>query len=253
MGFLNRLFGNSQQMSLQLTNFSRQRPDAELDIVGEASYQEAIEKVAGQLGPNGATVTSQTAVLVREPNNPKDANAIAVYLLEPADPGTMQKVGYIARELAPGYGAVFGMLGGNGIMAPARLKGGWRRGPNDFGSFGVVLNLGSPGELAVELFLDQITAPQGHRWSGQMVCFTGASGFAIGPVALDRPGQEYLARATGCTTWPRITKKVQVCVTSSPDAETGKLVKAEEYGLEVVAEWDFWPGVGLQLERRARW
>ena len=71
---------------------------------------------------------------------------------------------------------------------------------------------------------------------------------AIAGVQLDRFSQQNLARRVGCTTWPRITKKVQVCVASNVEQETGKLLKAEEYNLEIVPERDFWQGVGLSLD-----
>jgi hypothetical protein len=161
----------------------------------------------------------------------------------------MYKVGYLSRDNAILYGPVFRMLTGNAIFAPARLKGGWRRGADDQGSLGVVLNLGSPGELAAELWIDRLPPIRGHRWDGKLVAFTGESRFALGPVRLDHPGQQFLAQRAGCSTWPRVTKRVQVCVTSDPETETGNLRKAEDYGCELVPEWDFWPAIGLQLER----
>ena len=68
-----------------------------------------------------------------------------------------------------------------------------------------------------------------------------------GPIPLDREGQEYVARRAGCDTWPRVTKKVHACVTADPNDLTGNLRKAEEYGLEIVREPDFWAGIGIPL------
>jgi NAD-dependent DNA ligase len=82
-----------------------------------------------------------------------------------------------------------------------------------------------------------------------LVAFTGESGFALGGVQLDRTAQECLATKAGCRTWPRITKQVELCVASRPEQLTGKLAKAEEYGIEVIGEADFWRGVGFNLAR----
>jgi hypothetical protein len=70
--------------------------DEDLEIVGEASYQDALWSICG--GTEGDRVRHPViAVLVPEPHNPQDPNAIAVYV-------EGHVVGYFARELAAQYG-----------------------------------------------------------------------------------------------------------------------------------------------------
>jgi len=83
------------------------------------------------------------AVLVREPDNPKDEHAIAVH----AQGGG--KLGYLAREDARRYGQVFKSLEKRGYEAaacPAMLTGG---GADE--SYGVVLAISAPGYVLSDL------------------------------------------------------------------------------------------------------
>jgi len=82
------------------------------------------------------------AILVREPTNPYDSNAIAVY----AEGG--QQIGYLSREDALSYGRVFEALGKrsyDGAACPAMLTGGGEK------YFGVVLAISSPGHAMGDL------------------------------------------------------------------------------------------------------
>jgi HIRAN domain len=86
------------------------------------------------------------AVLVREPDNPKDRNAIAVH----AQGGG--KLGYLKREDARRYGQVFESLEKRGYEAaacPAMLTGG------DGESYGVVLAISAPGFVLRDLTADE--------------------------------------------------------------------------------------------------
>src|SRR5512132_2873061 len=68
----------------------------DLEIVGEASYQNALWSICG--GVEGDQIRHQiVAVLVPEPHNPYDPNAIAVHI-------DGHVVGYLAREVARQYG-----------------------------------------------------------------------------------------------------------------------------------------------------
>jgi hypothetical protein len=62
VGFLRRLLGAERQMTLSLTRFTMQRPEAELDIVGEASYQQTLVGLARELGWDGPVQRSHTAI-----------------------------------------------------------------------------------------------------------------------------------------------------------------------------------------------
>jgi hypothetical protein len=51
---------------------------AEVNAVGESYYQAALEVVAGGRTPFGTRTRLLTVILVREPDNPYDANAVRV-------------------------------------------------------------------------------------------------------------------------------------------------------------------------------
>jgi hypothetical protein len=84
------------------------------------------------------------AVLMREPDNPKDPEAIAVH----AQGGG--KLGYLKREDAQRYGHVFQSLEKRGYdvaACPAMLNGGGD-------SYGVVLAISAPGYVLRDLTAD---------------------------------------------------------------------------------------------------
>jgi HIRAN domain len=67
----------------------------DLEVVGESHYQDALWRVAGGRRTERVRVETQ-AMLVREPDNPHDANAISVRI----DGAT---VGYLCRDDARSY------------------------------------------------------------------------------------------------------------------------------------------------------
>ena len=149
MGFLRALFGGSTPKPgpVEVDAWLLEAPpDAELMVVGESHYQPALMKVAGGKTDDGAANPDQKAALIPEPNNPYDKNAVAIGI-----DGLL--VGYLARADAIAYAPVvrFAASHGRVITARARITGGWDRGHGDTGSFGVVLNLGTPGECMNEL------------------------------------------------------------------------------------------------------
>jgi len=129
-----------------------------VDVVGEGSYQGTIERIGGGRTPDGALYRDHLALLLPEPGNPYDRNAVRV-MLRPADGGTAGKVGYLSREDAVAYRPVIDRLAGTGKLASAAatISGGWDRGGVDRGSFGVRIHLGPPTELMREL--DELDPP----------------------------------------------------------------------------------------------
>lgn len=119
-----------------------------VQVVGEASYQEAIARVVGRRQPDGVDM-KVTAALVHEPDNRHDRNAVSVRI-----DGTV--VGYLARADAQVYEPVARRLRelGRTGYCQARVRGGWDRGRGDTGYFGVTLRLGEP-ESQMKL-LDEI-------------------------------------------------------------------------------------------------
>jgi HIRAN domain len=115
----------------------------DLEVVGEASYQDNLWRiVGGRSSPNDRVRMEVYAVLVAEPDNPYDANAISVWVKG-------LKVGYLSREDARRYRpgllaleqkhgkpiALAGAVVGGGIQAdgPGRLGVFLDHDPADFG------------------------------------------------------------------------------------------------------------------------
>ena len=107
-----------------------------VNVVGESNYQPALEAASGGRTDKGARVPLVTAVLVREPQNRYDPNAVRV------DVGG-QTVGYLSRNEAPVFHSVLAGVSNMGRHATCRawLTGGWWRPPSDSGSFGIKLDL----------------------------------------------------------------------------------------------------------------
>jgi hypothetical protein len=110
--------------------------ECHFNIVGESNYQ-------GRLRNISSAGRSFMAVLMREPTNAFDPNAIRV-VAEGAD-----TIGYLSREDAIYYAPVFKLLARHDRvgMCRARLTGGTDEKPN----FGVLLNLRDVGELLISL------------------------------------------------------------------------------------------------------
>ena len=105
------------------------------EIVGEASYQRALDALCGGKCDKGQELEA-TAQLCFQEDNPHDANAVVV-LIE----GLV--VGYVPRDLAPVLRAA--ILRWNPEERPvtcdALIVGGWRRDDSDEGHYGVKLSI----------------------------------------------------------------------------------------------------------------
>jgi hypothetical protein len=250
MGFLRRLFGGGEPVrtSVETITMEPKHDDAWLDIVGEGSYQSALESLAGGKTPDGPRQTSHVATLFPEPENPHDANAIAVKI-----EGSC--VGYFSREDAILYRPPVRSAASMGrmIACRARLIGGWDRGGGDVGSIGVRLHIGSPRECMAEINgnVDEgITVQTDHPWPGYLIAFTGDSLYSFGGMPLDRATSEELARRAGMSVHPRVTKHVQLLVDCDPTGISGNQRKAMDYGVPVVSEGDFWAALGVNVQRQ---
>lgn len=93
MGALRRLFPRRSASDHVLTAIEYCSGDFQQAIVGEASYQDELRRIADGRTERGERVEFR-AVLVPEPENNYDKNAVAVY----AESGGV--VGYLDRELA---------------------------------------------------------------------------------------------------------------------------------------------------------
>jgi hypothetical protein len=117
--------------------------DGHCAVVGESFYQDALRATNRicTVGPDGRAAF--TAALVPEPDNPYDANAIAIHSPE-------GKVGHLSRDAALEYQDLFAEItrrGYQGGACEAHLVGGEPGKP----SFGVVLHLADPDTALSEL------------------------------------------------------------------------------------------------------
>lgn len=105
-----------------------------LVIVGESHYQEALEAICGERDDEGVDrVTS--ASLVLEDSNPHDPHAVRVDI-------EGKTVGYLSRGDARRFRERRARTGeSGGVTCKARIRGGWDRGADDRGHYGVSLNL----------------------------------------------------------------------------------------------------------------
>jgi hypothetical protein len=110
---------------------------AQVDVVGEQYYQDALEVLAAGRNAFGTRRRLLTVALVREPDNQYDQNAVRVDAA-----GTT--VGHLSREDAPRFHAIIDRLArtGNPATCRAMLTGGWDRGDADRGYIGIKIFTG---------------------------------------------------------------------------------------------------------------
>ena len=106
------------------------------EVVGESSYQKNLIAVCGPYGQNESQQKQATAVLVPEPTNPYDKNAVAVQL-------SGRTVGYLSRETARSYCSNLKKRGLKNarLSVAAVVRGGWINDDGEIGMYGVWLDL----------------------------------------------------------------------------------------------------------------
>jgi len=179
-------------MNLTVEYLDRIRDDAVLQVVGEAYRQEFVAAArppsAADLPPGmpPPPVGQYKALLFPEPTNKFDPNAIAVVLWAGGD---WSHVGYLSREDALAYGAVFRRIGRSGprpgIACDAALV-------REHGGTGVVLHLGTPGECMAEILTSEPSLAA-HPWAGHRIVFTGEARTTLAGALVDRYAQRMLA------------------------------------------------------------
>jgi hypothetical protein len=109
--------------------------DFEVEVVGTSKYQRAIEIIAGGRSEDSVDIHVQ-ALLVFENDNPHDPNAVRVVI-------DRMLVGYMKRDDAKSYRQQILKVGRGELVGccAAKIVGGWDRGPDDRGFFGVRLDL----------------------------------------------------------------------------------------------------------------
>jgi hypothetical protein len=181
LGFLRRLLGGGVRQPDPRSGWSpEQRPGwmhdgmevqlcegrEGLEVVGEASYQDNLWRVVGgRSSPDDRVRVDLYAVLVAEPDNPYDANAVSVWVQG-------LKVGYLSRDDARRYRpgllaleqqhgrpiALAGVIAGGGMRAdgPGRLGVFLEHDPADFGLR--PMQMGSPAGSAMRTGLSAALA-----------------------------------------------------------------------------------------------
>ena len=183
MGFLKNLLGGSPTpepwpppgpitawppgtaVTVQGPALTFDRSERYVDVVGESFRQPDLDRIAGGRTNRGARVTDHLALLLPEPTNSEDPNAVRVYL-QPSQDGNAALIGYLGKIDAVAYRQVIERVaaGGQVMLCHASLKGGWDRGI----SFGVMLWIGPPWTLMAELDRDFGADP---RWPAQFTAF----------------------------------------------------------------------------------
>lgn len=113
-----------------------------LEVVGESHYQDALSAICGGPCEDGHDFDC-VALLVPEPNNPYDRNAVTVVV-------GGRKVAHLSRDEAIVHHRELTALGLNGraVRCAAVINGGWSRphrgGRADTGHFGIELDLLRP-------------------------------------------------------------------------------------------------------------
>jgi hypothetical protein len=176
MGFLRRLLGSGEQPpDRRPASNPDQRPawiragmevqlcegHEDLDVVGEASYQDNLwQVVGGRRVPDDRVRVDVDAVLVAETGNPYDANAVSVWVQG-------LKVGYLARGDArryrPGLLALEQKHGKPIALAGAIVGGGIR--PDGPGRLGVFLDH-DPADFGLRPTAPP-PPPSSRMWSGR--------------------------------------------------------------------------------------
>lgn len=129
------LFSRRKKKDEVIANITNGPGTFSVDVVGESHYQDALESACG-----GRTEDSQRfeteVFLVPEDGNPHDKQAMRVVI-------EGQTVGYLDRETARSFRGQMAAIGLTGVVAKCRaiIVGGWDRGPDDRGHFGVKIDL----------------------------------------------------------------------------------------------------------------
>lgn len=117
---------------------------ANVEVKGESHYQDALEVACGGKCEEGHHL-AVTAVLVPEPHNPYDSNAVQVCV-------DGRVVGYLSRAAAAAYAPILRRRTTTYTCA-GTIVGGWVRedcdGIRDEGHFGITLDLASPSKLGL--------------------------------------------------------------------------------------------------------
>ncbi len=109
-----------EEMVARLTHEAPRHPlDEQVEVVGETYNAKGIKKVFADAGrpitSGGSTLDDETCILVPEPWNPYDPNAVAVAV-------GRHQVGHLPKELAIDYARGLGALAARGLLATGEAR-----------------------------------------------------------------------------------------------------------------------------------
>jgi hypothetical protein len=113
------------------------------EVVGESHYQAALERIVGGRTEEGANHPC-VAIIKPEPDNQYDPQAVWVRVND-------LKVACLSRNWAPKLNAARALSGYTQATCNAVIGGGWDRGGNDRGHFGIKLDIALPFHLESKL------------------------------------------------------------------------------------------------------
>lgn len=147
MGFMDWLFGKSRpgetdkrKEMLEPVAIAPGRSFT-FDVVGEAHYQEALDRIVGGKCEEGCDL-EVTAQLVFDEGNEHDSNAVGILI-------DRMVVGYVPREKAAEIRSEILRINPEQrpVTCNAKIVGGWDRGRGDSGHYGVKLSISKPMRL----------------------------------------------------------------------------------------------------------
>lgn len=109
------------------------------EVVGESQYQADLERIVGGRIKDSASYQC-VGILTPEPDNPYDRLAVYVSVDD-------RKVAYLTQDWAALFKAVLASNGYAQAACNALIVGGWDRGGNDRGDFGIKLDITFPLDL----------------------------------------------------------------------------------------------------------
>lgn len=130
-----------------------------VDVKGESNYQENLISICGEYRRDSSEFRTE-AVLVREPTNPYDPNAIQVKI-----DGLL--VGYVARAQAEKLSEEFAFHKISEARAKAKIRGGWRTNQHDVGAYGVKLSIPRMGYVNFGPNFQKRVKPKGANQEGK--------------------------------------------------------------------------------------
>jgi len=132
----------------------------ELDVVGEANYQAALEALAGPTDEDGKHQLVDVTLRC-EPLNPYDTNAVRVEAMG-------QLVGYIPRPTAAVLSPAMQSACGGIVEGLGIIVGGWS-GPEDEGHYGIRCWLARKDLERIHVYCDEVRRPVARSTSRRTV------------------------------------------------------------------------------------